>query len=364
MVFGTATLTNVHTIELAAGNDYDLTTNDATVAGAATLVVDALALGAGDQLIFDGSAETNGKFLIAGGAGSDTLSGGAGDNSFDLTSGGNDTAYGGGGGDTVYAGSSFDADDSVYGGSGSDNLTLAGDYSAGYTFTTNNLDSVESLTLQGAFSYDLATVDNNVASGQTLTIDASTISGPHALTFDGSAETDGGFLVTGSGGDDIVRVGSVLAASAIDGGAGSDDTVSIDGDYSGANALTFGATTISERRDAQDPAAATITSYPNNAKSQSARRLTVDGPRWARATALPSTARRKATATSTFRRLTSTGRGRQRHAGRRQRRRQRHALWRRWQRHTDGRRRRRHALWRRRQRHARRRREPRHPRRR
>ena len=64
--------------------------------------------------------------------------------------------------------------------------------------------------------------------------------------------------MTGSGGDDIVRVGSVLAASAIDGGAGSNDTVSIDGDYSGANALTFAVTTIATSRR-WFSAAATIT---------------------------------------------------------------------------------------------------------
>ena len=63
---------------LAAGHSYNLTTDDATVAGGQTLEVNASALGFPDNLTFDGSAETDGRFTITGGTGNDALTGGAG----------------------------------------------------------------------------------------------------------------------------------------------------------------------------------------------------------------------------------------------------------------------------------------------
>jgi Ca2+-binding RTX toxin-like protein len=86
VTLGSDTLVNVEKIVLDAGFNYNLTTDDATVAAGARLTVDASALGAGQELTFNGSAETDGHFLITGGAANDVLIGGA----------GNDTLIGGG----------------------------------------------------------------------------------------------------------------------------------------------------------------------------------------------------------------------------------------------------------------------------
>ena len=98
VVFGATTMTNVKSLTLLAGHSYDLTSNDATVASGQQLEVDAHALGAGDSLTFDGSAESDGYVLYHRRRrrrhahrrrfGTDT---------FDLENGGADTAYGGGG---------------------------------------------------------------------------------------------------------------------------------------------------------------------------------------------------------------------------------------------------------------------------
>ncbi|MGH6870647.1 MAG: choice-of-anchor tandem repeat GloVer-containing protein [Rhizomicrobium sp.] len=80
--FGVATMVNVESIRLAAGNSYSLTTSDATVGASKTLTVDGSALGADDTFSFNGSHETDGNFILLGGAGADVLRGGAGNNHF------------------------------------------------------------------------------------------------------------------------------------------------------------------------------------------------------------------------------------------------------------------------------------------
>ena len=57
------------TIQLAAGNNYALTLDDAT--NAAGLTVDASALGAANRLTLDGAAETASALTATGGAGDD-----------------------------------------------------------------------------------------------------------------------------------------------------------------------------------------------------------------------------------------------------------------------------------------------------
>ena len=107
LILAAATITNVEVLYLAAGHSYNLTTNDATVAAGQTLTVLASAFGAGDSLTFNGSAETDGAFIVRGGAGNDTLTGGAGN---DVLSGGNGANFitGGGGADTLTGGSGVD----------------------------------------------------------------------------------------------------------------------------------------------------------------------------------------------------------------------------------------------------------------
>src|SRR6202000_139785 len=72
-----ATITSIENIVMAAGHSYNLTTDDANVAAAATLTLNASAFGAGDALTFNGAAETDGSFNVLDGAGNDFVTGGA-----------------------------------------------------------------------------------------------------------------------------------------------------------------------------------------------------------------------------------------------------------------------------------------------
>src|ERR1700733_1761070 len=120
LVFQDQTIQNIEIIRLGAGFDYNLTLADGNVAAGGKLSINASRLGAGNHLVFDGSAETDGHYVIAGGAGDDTITGGAKSDIFHLATGGNDTVHGGGGGDTFYLGDTFTRDDVIDGGAGKD----------------------------------------------------------------------------------------------------------------------------------------------------------------------------------------------------------------------------------------------------
>ncbi|MGH6871132.1 MAG: beta strand repeat-containing protein [Rhizomicrobium sp.] len=269
VVFGASTIASIETILIGAGHSYVLTTNDANLAAGQTMYVNASSLGAGDSLNFDGSQESNGSFNITGGAGNDALDGGAQADAISIGYGGNDTVFAGGGDDTIYGGTAFTAADQINGGSGNDTLTLSGDYSAGVTFGTFTIQSIEKILLQGGggLDYSLTTVDNSVASGASLEIDASQFISTETLTFNGAAETDGSFYIlagpgtynlTGGaksdifdmtnstashiaagGGNDIVQFVSFATGNTLDGGAGN-DFVSVGTSLT----MTFGAATM------------------------------------------------------------------------------------------------------------------------
>lgn len=99
---------------------YDLTTVDANV-GTGELFVTAAGLAAGESLIFNGSAETQGRFTILAGAGADILTGGAGNDFLDGR-GGNDVLSGGGGTDMLSGGAGADT---LTGGAGADSYRYA-----------------------------------------------------------------------------------------------------------------------------------------------------------------------------------------------------------------------------------------------
>jgi hypothetical protein len=84
-------LVNVELISLRPGDDYSLTMHEANVAAGQTMTVEAGALGALDSLVLDGSEETNGRFVVHGGAGDDILTGGR--KSDTLNGGGGDDVY-------------------------------------------------------------------------------------------------------------------------------------------------------------------------------------------------------------------------------------------------------------------------------
>lgn len=86
------------TIVLRGGNDYNFTATDSLVERGQTLTISAMPLTAGDHLLFDGSGETDGRFIFFGGRGSDAFIGGAGDDRI-FGNEGADILAGGGGAD-------------------------------------------------------------------------------------------------------------------------------------------------------------------------------------------------------------------------------------------------------------------------
>jgi hypothetical protein len=195
--------------------------------------------------------------FINGDGGNNVLTGTPQRDIFLVQQGGNDTVNGLAGNDTFYFGAAFTAADMVNGGDGPDVLVLRGDYSAGVTFGTNgvsNLNSVESislfsgsLTIYGGnaadrFSYNLTTLDANVEAGAFLRVNGSGLLAGENFTFDGSAETDGTFILfggkgvddlTGGAGNDnfiFAHDGRFGAGDSVDGGAGY-DVLYLRGDY-------------------------------------------------------------------------------------------------------------------------------------
>ena len=197
VTFGATTMLNVEKIILAAGNDYNLTSANATVASGQTLTIDASALGSADFITFDGSAESDGKFTFKGGAGDDSIVIGSA---------------------AVLAASSIDggADVTFF----RDTVTLDGDFSAGVTLSAANLTNIETLKFGPGHDYNLTAADGLVPTGQQLDVRGDVGlgfgSGPFgpglgvgdSLSFDGSAETHGSFYLHGGQGDDTLIGGS------------------------------------------------------------------------------------------------------------------------------------------------------------
>jgi Ca2+-binding RTX toxin-like protein len=102
-------MTNIEVLSILSGQNtrfgrlegdfsYDLTMDDNNVGDGQKLVVDAGQLTANETLTFNGSAELDGFFWIAGGAAIDHLTGGAGDDLL-IGAGGADVLTGGAGND-------------------------------------------------------------------------------------------------------------------------------------------------------------------------------------------------------------------------------------------------------------------------
>ncbi len=203
-------------------HSYGLTTRDVNVAAGVQLVVDGAKLLVGENLTFNGAAESDGSFFIYGGRGVDTLMGGAKNDVFLF---GSDNHFG--------------ASDVVNGGSaGTDQLALRGSYTL--TFGAGQLIGIESLGLLSAFdtrfgalgsnySYNLTTHDNNVAGGVQMTVDGAKLRGLETLVFNGAAEMNGSFRIFGGiNGDTLTgsQNGDILQGSGgadnLRGGGGAD----------------------------------------------------------------------------------------------------------------------------------------------
>lgn len=276
IAFTDTTMVNVEKLVLGTGHDYVLATADATVAAGRTLTVDASAMGAGDTLYFNGGAESDGAFRFIAGAGAANLTGGLRNDVFDFTHGGSDIAMGGYGQDTFFMGGTLDAGDRINGGNGNgnDTVVLDGDYHTALVLAAATLINVETIAFAAGHDYALVANNGNVAAGKTLTVDGSALGASDTLAFDGSAETNGAFVMKGGAGADVLTGGggndsfdltlggadtvhggggadiihtaaTLLASQTIDGGAG-DDVLSLSGSYSGMTLVPSQLTGINE----------------------------------------------------------------------------------------------------------------------
>ncbi|HYD37062.1 MAG TPA: hypothetical protein VEA60_05580, partial [Allosphingosinicella sp.] len=176
--------------------DFDVTTANGNVAAGVQLIVNAQSLRAGEDFTFDGSAETDGRFLIYGGHGLDDLTGGAGVDVF------------------FFEGQRWGAGDRVDGGGGRDSLVIsAGSGVTHIEFAADALTSIESISLNNFFasdpsqtpSYELVLHNGNVAPGGTLIVNGSSIAGAgQFVDIDGSGVQDGNLSLFSGAGSDIL----------------------------------------------------------------------------------------------------------------------------------------------------------------
>ena len=212
LVLQDGTLTNVEVIAaLADGGSYDITSVDSTVASGQLLSVFGTNLSADQDLTFNGSAETDGAFLMYGGRGVDTLTGGAGNDGF------------------FFGPDRWNTDDVVVGGAGSnDQLALDGNY----TVTLDAHAGVEVVALlagpeDNLNTFDVTLADTFIGAGETKTIFALGVQTD--LRIDASGETDGNVrLFSGQGSDTLIggsgndTLFGGVGRDALDGGAGND----------------------------------------------------------------------------------------------------------------------------------------------
>jgi Ca2+-binding RTX toxin-like protein len=220
LVLGANTIVGVEVITALAGFSYNITTNDGNVAAGQTLAFYATTLTATNAFTFNGAAETDGKFLVYGGLGTDTITTGAGSDGIYF---GRDGRF-----NTVT--------DHVDGGGGSDQMALDGSYTV--TISSANIVNVELLSLLDGTAathavYNVTLADDWTAAGQTHTVYGVQVR--DGFTVDGSGETDGHLVVYGGLGNDSIQTGA--GNDTVFGGAGNDTIATGNGNdtiYGGA----------------------------------------------------------------------------------------------------------------------------------
>jgi len=232
-----ANVTQIENVSILAGNntnfgepgtnryDYVLTTNDANFAAGVQSRINGAALLEGEDFTFDGSAETDAKYVVYGGKGKDTLTGGLGADIF------------------FYAEERFASGDVVNGGAGYDGMFLRGNYTIDFTAPgyTGLFTSIENLTLTSAtderyargggteFDYNLILSNAIVKPGEQLTISGTLLMASETMILDGSQEADGLLRLFGGKANDTLKGGGQndlihgsLGADVLAGNGGSD----------------------------------------------------------------------------------------------------------------------------------------------
>jgi Ca2+-binding RTX toxin-like protein len=196
--------------------DYVLTTHDSNFAAGVQARINGSALLAGEDFTFDGSAETDARFVVYGGRGKDSLTGSRNADIF------------------FFAEERFATGDTVNGGAGYDGMFLRGNYTIdfnapGYTGLFTN---IENLTLTSAtderyargggteFDYNLVLSNAIVKPGETLTVSGALLMANETMIVDASAETDGFLSLFGGKSSDTLKGGAL--ADLIHGNLGAD----------------------------------------------------------------------------------------------------------------------------------------------
>lgn len=129
--------------------------------------------------------------------------------------------------DTVVSHLGVSSNDKIKGGEGVDNLVWTGETTV--ALTNKTIKGFESFTFNNLANYSVTTADGTVGAGQILTVNGLGLGGASALTFNGAAETDGIFAMTGGQADDNFRGGAgddtlsgADGADILRGGGGSD----------------------------------------------------------------------------------------------------------------------------------------------
>jgi len=225
-------VTGIDTINLGDA-DTRITASDAVVASGATLTINASGLTSGHNLILNASAETDGHYSVLGTAAADSIYTGAGNDTLISDTGndtlisyaGNDSINAGADDDLILMGTSMTANDTVQGGAGYDELRFTDD--------TNNRTDLDHVTgvekiVLGDQTTAITTVDALVANGATLEVDASALTtSNHTLDWNGAAELDGKFSITGGDFGDTIVGGA--QADTINSGSGNDSVVAGNG---------------------------------------------------------------------------------------------------------------------------------------
>lgn len=260
--------TMMHSVEVlsfVAGNDYSFRLFDDVVGSGKTLTIDGSNLAVADILTIDAgfmtAASADTTLVVKAGAGTLFFTAGAGANRF----------VGGSNFSSVIFGDNFDKHDRLDGGTagGSNSLHLVGDYSAGLTITSKMLKNFDEIRMDDGFSYKLKLGDGVVAAGKSMEVNSSVTTG-HSFTFNGSAETDGGYRISlnsgdsnittgaqhdfvdirsgantvdmGDGDDQLQSGGYLNADDRLDGGAGNDE-IDFNGDFSAGLVISDGMVT-------------------------------------------------------------------------------------------------------------------------
>uniref|UniRef100_UPI00188CAA4E beta strand repeat-containing protein n=1 Tax=Noviherbaspirillum soli TaxID=1064518 RepID=UPI00188CAA4E len=193
LAFGATTLVGVEVIVAQAGNNYNLTLNNAMLSGTQQASVEGFGLGSANSLTVNASAETDTGtvYTLSGGAGNDNLTGGA----------GNDTLNGGAGNDILVGGA---GNDILTGGAGNDTLTGG---------LGNDVYDYNTLSDRGTTG-DIVTAFSKTGTNGVDTLNLHDL----LLTFtgyNGANAFSGGYLQfdTSSGANTVVRVDSTGGAN-------------------------------------------------------------------------------------------------------------------------------------------------------